>query len=42
MTDINKMAPDFVIETDNGEFSLKSNLGKNIVIFFFPKADTPG
>ena len=42
MTDINKMAPDFVIETDNGEFSLKGNLGKNIVIFFFPKADTSG
>lgn len=42
MTDINKKAPDFVIETDNGEFSLKGNLGKNIVIFFFPKADTSG
>jgi len=33
---------DFTIPTDTGEFSLSEHNGKNIVIFFFPKADTSG
>ena len=42
MTDINDEAPQFNIETDKGNFNLKENLGKNIILFFFPKADTSG
>ena len=42
MTDINDKAPQFNIETDKGNFNLKENLGKNIILFFFPKADTSG
>jgi thioredoxin-dependent peroxiredoxin len=36
-------APDFTLETDNGEkVKLSSFKGKNVVLFFYPKADTPG
>jgi peroxiredoxin Q/BCP len=37
-------APDFTLETDNiGEFSLIEQKGKkNIVLYFYPKDDTPG
>ena len=42
MTEINDKAPQFNIETDMGNFNLEENLGKNIILFFFPKADTTG
>ena len=42
MLNIGDMAPAFTIPTDTGEFSLAEHSGKNIVIFFFPKADTSG
>jgi peroxiredoxin Q/BCP len=36
-------APDFKLKTDSGgELSLKDLVGRRVVIFFFPKANTPG
>lgn len=36
-------APDIHLETDTGEtFDLASARGKKVVLFFYPKADTPG
>ena len=36
-------APDIRLETDAGEpFRLSQLRGKNVVVYFYPKADTPG
>lgn len=36
-------APEFSAQTDSGEpISLSDYRGKNIVLYFYPKADTPG
>jgi thioredoxin-dependent peroxiredoxin len=36
-------APDFTLRADDGkEVSLKDLRGKNVVLYFFPKASTPG
>jgi thioredoxin-dependent peroxiredoxin len=36
-------APDFTLKSDQGkDVALKDFLGKRVVIFFFPKANTPG
>lgn len=36
-------APDFELKTDRGEIrKLKDYLGKRVVLFFYPKANTPG
>jgi peroxiredoxin Q/BCP len=36
-------APDITRETDSGEkLKLSSLQGKNVVLYFYPKADTPG
>jgi peroxiredoxin Q/BCP len=36
-------APDIQLQTDTGEaFDLKSLRGKKVVLFFYPKASTPG
>lgn len=36
-------APDFAARTDSGEtVSLKSYRGKRVVLYFYPKDDTPG
>ena len=36
-------APDILTQTDTGEpFDLKDHRGKKIVLYFYPKADTPG
>jgi peroxiredoxin Q/BCP len=36
-------APEIRLETDTGEpFQLSSQKGKRIVLYFFPRADTPG
>jgi peroxiredoxin Q/BCP len=36
-------APAIALDTDSGEsFALSSLNGKNIVLYFYPKADTPG
>ena len=42
MLKINDKMPNFEILTDKGEFKISNYLGKKIVIFFFPKADTSG
>src|SRR5436305_11843866 len=37
------LAPDISLSTDSGEpFQLTSLQGKNVVLYFYPKADTPG
>jgi peroxiredoxin Q/BCP len=41
--EINAKAPDFTLPDENGNpVSLAQFLGKNVVLFFYPKADTPG
>ena len=36
-------APDFSLQTDGGEtFTLSEQRGKRVVLYFYPKADTPG
>ena len=42
MLKISDKMPNFKILTDTGEFKVSDHLGKKIVIFFFPKADTSG
>ena len=42
MLKINDKIPNFEILTDQGEFKVSSHIEKNIVFFFFPKADTSG
>jgi len=43
LMDINDKAPEFTLPDQNGELvSLKDFRGKTVVLFFFPKADTPG
>jgi Peroxiredoxin len=40
---INDKAPDFTLPDEDGrEVSLKDLRGKNVVLFFFPRANTPG
>ncbi|MBV9268917.1 MAG: thioredoxin-dependent thiol peroxidase [Acidobacteriaceae bacterium] len=37
------LAPNISLETDSGEpFRLSSLHGKNVILYFYPKADTPG
>jgi peroxiredoxin len=41
--DVNDKAPDFSLPDENGkQVSLKDFRGKTVVLFFYPKADTPG
>jgi thioredoxin-dependent peroxiredoxin len=41
--EVNDRAPDFSLSDQNGNpVSLKGLCGKTVVLFFFPKADTPG
>ena len=42
MLKINDKIPNFEILTDKGDFKVSNHLGKNIIVFFFPKADTSG
>ena len=42
MTNLNDKIEDFVLNTDQGKFNFKDHIGKNLVLFFFPKADTTG
>ena len=40
---IGDMAPDFTLETDTQKtFSLSKSLGKALVLYFYPKDNTPG
>ena len=34
--------PPFTIPTDTGSFAMSDNEGSNVVVFFFPRADTSG
>ena len=41
--EVNDKAPDFSVPDENGQkVSLKDFRGRSVVLFFFPKADTPG
>jgi thioredoxin-dependent peroxiredoxin len=41
--DIHDKAPDFTLPDQDGKnVSLKDFRGKTVVLFFYPKADTPG
>jgi peroxiredoxin Q/BCP len=43
MLKVGDKAPDVRLKTDSGEeFSLSSLKGKRVVLYFYPKADTPG
>ena len=42
MLKINDKLPDFDILTDTENFKTSNYQGKNIVVFFFPRADTSG
>jgi peroxiredoxin Q/BCP len=40
---INDKAPDFTLPANNGKtITLSSFLGKKVVLYFYPKDDTPG
>jgi cytochrome oxidase Cu insertion factor (SCO1/SenC/PrrC family) len=40
---INDKAPDFSLQDENGkEVALKALRGKTVVLYFYPRADTPG
>ncbi len=39
---LNQAAPDFSGETPTGSFSLSDYKGKNVVVYFYPKDNTPG
>lgn len=43
MLNIGDKAPDFLAKDQNGkDFKLSANFGKKIVLYFYPKDDTPG
>ena len=43
MLKINTKAPNFTLpSTSNDKYSLKDSIGKYVVIYFYPKDDTPG
>ena len=40
---INDKAPDFSLQDENGkDVSLKDFRGKTVILFFYPRAATPG
>lgn len=40
---VNDKAPDFTLQDENGkEVALKDLRGKTVVLYFYPRADTPG
>ena len=43
MIEVGTNPPDFTLLTDEGEsLTLSSQVGKRVVLYFYPKADTPG
>ena len=43
MIEAGMRAPAFTVKTDEGtDFSIESLKGHRVVLFFFPRADTPG
>jgi len=40
---VNDTAPDFTLQDENGaDFALKDLRGKTVILFFYPRASTPG
>jgi len=40
---VNDKAPDFSLQDESGkEMTLKELRGKTVVLYFYPRADTPG
>jgi peroxiredoxin Q/BCP len=40
---LNDKAPDFALPDENGkEVALKDFRGKTVILFFYPRANTPG
>ena len=40
---VNDKAPDFTLQDENGkEIALQELRGKTVVLYFYPRADTPG
>jgi cytochrome oxidase Cu insertion factor (SCO1/SenC/PrrC family) len=40
---VNDKAPDFTLQDENGkEIALKELRGKTVILFFYPRANTPG
>jgi len=40
---VNDKAPDFTLQDENGaEVALNSLRGKAVILFFYPRANTPG
>jgi peroxiredoxin Q/BCP len=43
MVSVGSKAPDFTLQTDDGrKFKLSDHLGKKVVVYFYPKDNTPG
>ena len=42
MLKLGSLAPELSIQTDCGWFSITEQIGKKVVVFFFPRADTSG
>ena len=42
MIETGQLAPSLSLMTDQGSFTLSEHIGKNVILFFFPKADTSG
>tara|TARA_A100001011_G_scaffold378058_1_gene442404 strand:+ start:817 stop:1287 length:471 start_codon:yes stop_codon:yes gene_type:complete len=43
MLKVNSKAPSFIVpSTTNNKYSLKDSIGKYVVLYFYPKDDTPG
>jgi thioredoxin-dependent peroxiredoxin len=43
MLNVGDKAPDFTLDSDSGaKLGLKDFRGQTLVLYFFPKADTPG
>lgn len=43
MVEEGKKAPDFTLKADDGsDVSLAGLRGRPVILFFYPKADTPG
>ena len=41
--EVNDKAPEFFLANEEGQtVALKDYRGKNVVLFFYPKANTPG
>lgn len=41
-TSIDKQAPGFTLEGTGGEWSLKGALGSHVILYFYPRDNTPG